>query len=255
MSSRQLQVDQLAVEVHSSRLELGQAAASAAAGHLREVVRRNGRARVVFACAPSQDEFLAALTAAPGIEWGRVTAFHMDEYVGLPASHAASFRSYLRRHVTARVALAAVHELAGDARVPADECRRYADLLRADPIDAVFLGIGENGHLAFNDPPVADFSDPVWVKAVELDDACRTQQVNDGCFPTFDAVPRMALTLTIPALMSARRLFAIVPGPRKARAVASALRGPVGHHCPASILRRQSHARLYLDLESARELN
>lgn len=253
MSPRHFQVDRLAVEVHATRTELGQAAAAAAGDHLREVLRGNRRARVVFACAPSQDEFLAALTTAPGIEWRRVTVFHMDEYVGLAATHPASFRSYLRRHVLDRVSPGEVHELGGDALEPLKECERYAGLLRSAPIDAVFLGIGENGHLAFNDPSVADFSDAAAVKPVELDDACRIQQVNDGCFPTLDAVPRLALTLTIPTLMAARRLICVVPGRRKAAAVASALRGPVGHDCPASILRAQSHATLFLDRESARE--
>ena len=183
------------MEIHRNRGELGRAAGRAAASQLRDVLARQSGARMVFACAPSQDEFLATLTAEPAIAWPRVTAFHMDEYVGLPAGHSANFRQYLRTHVTARVRPGVVHELAGDAPDVSAECLRYGDLLAEAPIDMVFLGIGENGHLAFNDPPVTDFCDPARVKIVELDAACREQQVNDGCFRSLAEVPRRALTL------------------------------------------------------------
>lgn len=241
----------LAVEIHGGRGEMGRAAGRAAASFLREVLARQPGARIIFACAPSQDEFLAALTAEPAIAWPRVTAFHMDEYVGLPASHPANFRHYLRTHLIARVPPGIVHELAGDAPDAPAECRRYGDLLAQAPIDAVFLGIGENGHLAFNDPPVADFRDPARVKVVELDAACREQQVHDGCFPSLAEVPRQALTLTIPTLVGAARMYCMVPGPRKAAAVAATLKGPVTTFCPASILRTHPAATLYLDRDSA----
>lgn len=241
----------LAVEIHGNRGELGRAAGKAAASYLREVLARQSSARVIFACAPSQDEFLATLTAEPAIAWSRVTAFHMDEYVGLPADHPANFRHYLRRHLTARVTPGVVHELAGDAPDASAECTSYGDLLAEAPIDVIFLGIGENGHLAFNDPPVADFRDPARVKIVELDAACREQQVNDGCFPSLAQVPRQALTLTIPTLVGAARMYCMVPGRRKAAAVTAALQGPVAEACPASILRTHPAATLFLDRDSA----
>ncbi len=242
--------DQLQVNIYRNRAEMGHAAAAAAASYLQKLLVRRKQARVIFACAPSQNEFLAELTRIPEIPWSRITAFHMDEYVGLSALHPASFRSYLRDHVTAQVTPKLVHELAGDAANPEAECARYSRLLAAEPIDAVFLGIGENGHLAFNDPPVADFQDPEKVKIVELDRACREQQVNDGCFSTLSDVPQHALTLTIPTLTAAKRMFCIVPGTRKAAAVEKTLYGKVTTKCPASILRNHGAATLFLDKDS-----
>lgn len=240
----------LAVHVHPDRMAMGRAAAHEAAEALGAALARQGAARLVLACAPSQDEMLAALAAAP-VDWSRVTVFHMDEYVGLDAVHPASFRRYLQEHFLAGVRPAAFHGIAGEAAAAAAECRRYAALLAAAPLDLVCLGIGENGHLAFNDPPVADFADPETVKRVDLDEACRRQQVNDGCFRTLAEVPRQALTLTIPALLGARRLVATVPGPRKAAAVRAALHGPVTPACPASILRTHPAAALHLDPAAA----
>lgn len=232
---------------------MGRAAAAAAANALNEAIAANGEARVILASAPSQNELLQHLLAAP-IDWSRVTIFHMDEYVGLGADHPASFRSYQQQHVLSRIKPRAFHGIRGEAPDAEAECRRYAALLAEAPIDVVCLGVGENGHLAFNDPPVADFADPVLVKVVELDEVCRQQQVNDGCFPTLDAVPRHAITLTIPALLGGRELFCVVPGPRKAAAVRATLRGSIDTSCPASILRRHPRARLYLDTASAAEL-
>ena len=175
----------------------------------------------------------------------------MDEYVGVGADHPAAFRHYQQEHVLSRVKPAQFHGIAGEAADALAECRRYSALLSAMPIDVVCLGIGENGHIAFNDPPVADFNDPHLAKVVELDQPCRQQQVNDGCFPSFNAVPKTAITLTVPALMSGRALFCAVPGPRKAQAVRDTLRGPVATTCPASILRQHDNATLYLDEASA----
>ncbi|MDB6127610.1 MAG: glucosamine-6-phosphate deaminase [Verrucomicrobia bacterium] len=248
---RSFRVGQLRVEVRRSRAEAGLAAATDAAEHLRGVLARQEEARVIFACAPSQDEFLDALTGETGIDWHRVTGFHMDEYVGLARSHPASFRNYLREHVTSRIPLGRVHELAGDAADVSAEASRYSALLAEAPIDLVCLGIGENGHIAFNDPPVADFADPLVVKKVELDLACREQQVNDGCFPRLGEVPAHALTLSIPALMSGQRLCCVVPGARKAAAVRSTLLGPISTACPASVLRTHPAATLYIDPDSA----
>jgi glucosamine-6-phosphate deaminase len=175
----------------------------------------------------------------------------MDEYLGIDAEHPASFRRFLREHVIRKVNPRTVHYVQGDAAEPLTECDRYTALLREQPVDVCCLGIGENGHLAFNDPPVADFRDPRTVKLVQLDEACRRQQVGEGAFPQLDAVPRYAYTLTIPALGAARRMICVVPERRKAGAVHAALRGPVSSACPASFLRQQPHCTLYLDYDSA----
>jgi glucosamine-6-phosphate deaminase len=208
----------------------------------------------MFASGNSQLDFLAALAEPAireGVEWSHVIAFHMDEYVGISADHPASFRQYMRDRVVTTLRPEAFHELAGDAPDPEAEAQRYAALLRAHPLDLCCLGIGENGHLAFNDPPVADFEDPVDVKVVDLDAACRHQQVGEGHFASVDHVPTRAITVTIPALLRARAVVAIVPEARKAEPVRRALEGPVTAACPASILRRCDHATLYLDRESA----
>lgn len=248
-------VDRLAIEVHATPAALGRAAARAALASLHEAIARQGEARVIFACAPSQDEFLAALVrpelSGAALDWNRVTAFHMDDYIGLQGDHPQSFRAYLRSHLLSRVKVGRFYPLeAEDADSPA-VCARYAHLLRAAPIDLICMGVGENGHIAFNDPPVADFDDSAWVKVVELDEACRRQQVHDGCFAEIGDVPRRALTLTIPVFRHARRLSIHVQGARKAAAIRAALRGPVTPACPASILRTHPHAILYLDREAA----
>jgi glucosamine-6-phosphate deaminase len=248
---KHLSADSLNVEIHPDRASMGAAAAKRAASILRRAISDKGFARVILASAPSQDEVLAALTAAPELDWSRVTIFHMDEYVGLTGEDPASFRKYQSRHVLSQVHPAAFHGIRGEAPDVFEECLRYARLLAEAPIDLVCMGIGENGHIAFNDPPVADFQDTMAVKVVDLDDACRRQQVNDGCFPDFDAVPRQAITLTCPTLMSARALVCVVPGPRKAAAVKATLHDPVTTACPATILRHHPSAVLYLDSASA----
>lgn len=230
---------------------MGRAAAQEVARRLRERAGRQGEVRVIFAAAPSQDTFLEALVAADGVPWDRIVAFHLDEYLGLPPDAGQRFGRYLRERIFDRVPLRAVHYLDPAADVRA-ACARYAALLEEAPLDVACLGIGENGHLAFNDPPVADFHDPETVKVVPLDEACRRQQVHDGCFRTLEDVPRRALTVTIPALMAARHCSVVVPGPTKAAAVEAALRGPVAPACPASILRRHPDADLYLDPAAAR---
>lgn len=255
---RLLRADRLAVEIHPDRAALGRAAGQAVATHLRALLAKQGGARVIFACAPSQDDFLAALIAASrsaelGFDWSRVTAFHMDDYVGFAADHPQSFRRYIRAHLLDHVAVGAFHPLPAE-RPPAVACAAYAALLAAAPIDLICLGIGENGHLAFNDPPVADFDDPALVKVVALDEACRRQQVNDGCFPTLTDVPTHALTLTLPVFREARRLSVHVPGPRKAAAVRATLRDPRSTACPATLLRDHPDATLYVDEAAAAEL-
>jgi glucosamine-6-phosphate deaminase len=251
MPARVFSRGRLEVVVSPDRAALGRAAAAAVADHLKRAVARDGRAAAIFASAPSQDELLGALRADGAIPWDRITAFHLDEYVGLPAGHPASFRRFLADRLFAHVPVRAFHGLAGDAADAEAECARYAALLREEQPGLVVLGIGENGHLAFIDPPVCDFSEPRDVRVVELDEACRRQQVHDGAFATLDAVPRTALSLSIPFLMRVPRAVAIVPGPAKRAAVKAALDGPVTCACPASVLRRHPDARLYLDVESA----
>ncbi len=255
-----LTAGRLAVEIHAARPELGRAAALAAAAYLHGVIGERGHARVIFACAPSQNEFLAellALSAQPGptlVDWSKVTAFHMDDYVGLTAAHPQSFRHYLQEHFLRHVRIGRFHPLPAELPDPAAVCRAYGALLDAQPIDLICMGIGENGHIAFNDPPVADFDDPQLVKLVELDDACRHQQVADGCFPTFADVPRHAFSLTVSVFRRARKLSIHVPGPRKADAVKATIEDRISTSCPASILRLHPDATLFVDAAAAGKL-
>jgi glucosamine-6-phosphate deaminase len=248
---RTLQIDALAVRIYARLEEMAVAAALAAGEYLRDTLARQGRAAAILASATSQEKFLEVLTGLTGLDWARITLFHMDEYLGISAEHPASFRRFLRERVEEKVKPEVFHYVRGDAPLPLDECARYSGLLQAQPIDLCCLGIGENGHVAFNDPPVADFQDRHRVKIVKLDQACRQQQVGEGAFPTLDAVPQYAFTLTVPALCSARKMICAVPEKRKAQAVKDALRGPVSTACPASILRQQPHCTLYLDCDSA----
>ncbi|MFP4978694.1 glucosamine-6-phosphate deaminase [Paenibacillus sp. CN-4] len=244
------QADNMPVQVYERRKEMGDAAAARVADNIRELQQDAGRVvRIVFAAAPSQNELYAGLAGEQGIDWSRVAAFHMDEYIGLAAEAPQRFGRYLTDRLFSRVQPGRV-ELLDGLGDPEQECRRYAELLNERPIDIVCLGIGENGHIAFNDPPVADFADPYPVKKVELDEACRRQQVNDGCFAEIGGVPTHALTLTVPALMAGRRLYAIVPGASKRAALHAALHGPVTTACPASILRTHPGITLFTDREA-----
>ena len=206
---------------------------------------------VIFAAAPSQNDVLKSLVEDKDIEWNRINAFHMDEYIGLDKSAPQGFGNFLRAHIFDRVPFKSVNCIDCSAKDPEAEAKRYAKILEENPTDVVVLGIGENGHIAFNDPPVADFNDKVLVKTVKLDEICRMQQVNDGCFAKIEDVPTHALTLTVPALVKAPHLFCIVPAPTKAWAVKETLTGAIDEHCPASVLRLQDDANLYLDLDSA----
>jgi glucosamine-6-phosphate deaminase len=229
---------------------LAAAAAVDAAALVRDAVAAKGQASVMFASGNSQLAFLDRLTADPAMPWARITGFHMDEYVGIGPDHPAGFARYMRDRIVARTDIATFHVIDGTA--PAEEeCIRYGALLATHPLDLCVLGIGENGHLAFNDPPVADFDDPFPVKVVELDDACRRQQVGEGHFPDVGAVPTTAITVTIPALLDAARLIVVAPDARKAAPVAAALAGPVTTACPASILQTVDHAVVYLEPASA----
>ena len=247
-------VDNLTVEIYPDKAALSQAAADFVAGHVRAAIAERGSSRVIFATGASQYDFLDALCAAPEIDWSLVTAFHLDEYVGIAADHPASFRRYLQERLFRRLPFAAVHLLTGDAPDPIAECRRYAALLTEAPIDIACVGIGENGHLAFNDPP-ADFYTTAVVHVVELDDACRRQQVGEGHFPDLAAVPPQALSMTVPAILDAKVISCVVPDARKAEAVACTLQGPIDPACPASALRTHPRCHLYLDRASAGELS
>ncbi len=246
-------VESLRVEVHDDRASAGRAAAVSRAIAQRQ--REHGRASVIFAAAPSQNEFLAGLVASKGIDWSDVFAFQTDEYFVMAANHPASFRRYLQEHLFRLVGLEAAQQrlIAGEqSERPLKTCLAYEEILLAEPADIVCAGIGENGHLAFNDPAVADFLDPVLVKIVRLDSVCRFQQIHDGCFTQIQDVPAHAYTLTIPALLRAPLVSVVVPGPRKANAVLTTLHAPISEACPATVLRRHPGATLYLDRDSAR---
>ncbi|WP_309120025.1 glucosamine-6-phosphate deaminase [Paenibacillus sp.] len=246
---KQRLVDRLKVRVYANRKELGTAAGLAVAERMRDLLAKQPGVRMIFAAAPSQNEFLETLVAQDGIDWSRVTAFHMDDYIGLAPDAPQRFSRFLQDRLFDLVRPGVVHLIDVSSEIDA-ECERYGRLLSEAPIDIVCLGIGENGHIAFNDPPVADFDDPLLIKPVELDDACRTQQVNDGCFETFDAVPTHALTLTIPLMMSGAHLFCMVPGPTKRNAVTETLNGPISAACPATVLRRHPDCTLFVDAEA-----
>ena len=238
------------IRVFDTKRELGQAAAERAAAAIAEAMARSGEARVIAATGASQFEFLDALTAARGIDWGRVDMFHLDEYVGLPDTHPASFRRYLRERIVEKVKPRVFHFLAGDAQDPAAECRRVGALLARAPIDAAFVGIGENGHLAFNDPP-ADFETEEPYLVVELDDACRRQQLGEGWFAGLADVPRRAISMSIRQILKAREILCIVPDARKAKAVRDCLEGEVTPVHPSSILQTHPATTVYLDRDSA----
>lgn len=248
-----LKKDKLYIKIYDSRTEMGNEAAYAIADKIKMVLNCQDYCRIIFAAAPSQNEVLTALTLDKSIDWMRVHAFHMDEYIGLPSDAPQGFANFLRKALFTKVLLGKTECIDCTAE-PQGEAERYSKLLATKPIDIVVMGIGENGHIAFNDPHVADFSDPLLVKIVSLDEICRMQQVHDGCFASIGDVPKTALTLTIPALMSTKSVFCIVPAKTKANAVYTSLNGPIDESCPASILRQHPNAVMYLDADSARML-
>jgi glucosamine-6-phosphate deaminase len=254
MSSKPIyeaRVEQLPVSVYETNQAMGVAAARAAAEVLVRAVNEKGVANIILAAANSQLTFLAALCQDKSIPWDKVNAFHMDEYIGIDAMHPASFPLFLRRNLMDHVRVKAFYTLSGQAKHIEMMMGEYAQLLREYPADVCALGYGENGHLAFNDPPFADFGDPLSVKVVRLAEMSRRQQVGEGHFRTLNDVPTHAVTLTIPALLAAKHVLAIVPETRKANAVKRALTGPIDEECPGSILRRVPHAHLFLDHDSA----
>ncbi len=250
---RQISKEKLKVQIYSGRPELGIAAADTFAETVRELLENKEYVNIIFASAPSQNEFLAELLKRD-IAWDRINAFHMDEYVGLDADAPQGFGNFLKDRLFSKVQCREVHYLNGNARDTAEECKRYSDLLIKYPTDIVCLGIGENTHLAFNDPHVADFNDPEIVKVVDLDHACRSQQVNDGCFAQIDDVPALALTITIPALFKSNYAYAIVPGKFKADAIYHTLNSEISEQYPSTILRKHDNAILFIDEDSASKL-
>ncbi|NMB80814.1 MAG: glucosamine-6-phosphate deaminase [Ignavibacteria bacterium] len=244
-------VDRLNVIISNDRDELGRMAAKNISNLISNLLEIQDEVRMIFAAAPSQNEFLKEIVSIKKIDWSRITAFHMDEYIGLPKNSPQLFSKYLDENIFSKVNFKQVHLINSQSENIETECLRYEKLLKEKPIDLVCMGIGENGHIAFNDPPVADFNDKKFVKVVKLDDACKQQQVNDGCFNSINEVPPHAVTLTVPALMSGNLLSIMVTGKRKARAVKNTLRGEITTDCPASILRTHPNAFLYLDEDSS----
>lgn len=244
-------VGRLAVAVYDTRAQMGEAAAQLGVARAKEVIARRGEVNIVFAAAPSQFELYEALLASD-LDFSRVRAFHMDEYIGLPDDAPQRFGNLLQSRLFSRAPFGRVHLIGGAGDSTQARCTAYAGLLAQYPPDIVFHGIGENGHLAFNDPPVAMFDDPQQVKVVAMDLTCRTQQVHDGCFPTLDAVPKQAITLTIPQLtLPDTYIVVTVPGPTKTEAVRCMLTEPIATACPASCLRRHPQATLVLDRAAA----
>ncbi len=248
------QYDQLPVTIYNSNEEMGQAAALDAHETINKAIAENGQANIILATGNSQLTFLEALRHLEGIDWSKVNVFHMDEYLGIDPNHPASFPLFLRKHFLDFVNVRTFYPVPNNPKDIEQACREYEALLRAHPADMVALGWGENGHLAFNDPPYALFDDPVWVKVIKLAEASRRQQVGEGHFNSLEEVPTHAITLTIPALLAAKTVLCIVPEARKAEAVRACLKEPISEDRPGSILRRVDHAQLYLDQDSAAKL-
>lgn len=247
--------DKLLVKSYMNRNDMGKNAALDVSLKIQELLTKKKEINIVFAAAPSQNEFLEALITDAKIEWNRINAFHMDEYIGLNGNPLQKFGVFLHTRIFGKVNFKSVNYIDGESSDLITETERYTRLLLRHPIDIVCLGIGENGHIAFNDPHVADFNDKKLVKHVMLDLECRIQQVNDGCFQCLNDVPEQAITLTIPMLLSATYMFCIVPGKTKARAVKNTIYDPVSEACPATILRNKENAILYLDADSSSQIN
>jgi glucosamine-6-phosphate deaminase len=241
------------LRVFEERNSLGQAAAEQAAAAIQKAIRENGKARIIGASAASQFEFLEALTTTPGIDWASVELFHLDEYIGLPMTHPASFCRFLQDRLISKTGIAQYHLLDGEGD-PQEVIRRTNEAISASPVDLAFVGIGENGHLAFNDPP-ADFETEEPFIVVNLDEACRRQQVGEGWFPNLETVPTRAISMSVRQVLKSQEILAIVPGPKKAHAIKACFEGSISPNTPSSILRTHLNATIYLDRESAALLN
>jgi glucosamine-6-phosphate deaminase len=241
---------QLQVAIYGDPNEMGEAAADFVKSKLNGAIQQRGEANLILATGASQFSFLKALEQKV-VDWTKITVFHLDEYKGISDQHPASFRKYLKERILDAVAPKKIYFLNGDAPDLEKEMKDYSKVLEQHPIDIACIGIGENGHIAFNDPPVADFNDPKLVKLVSLDEDCRNQQLGEGWFPTLDDVPKQALTLTIPAIMRCKTISCVVPDERKAAAIHNTLYGEIGTKCPATILRTHADTSLFLDTNSA----
>jgi glucosamine-6-phosphate deaminase len=250
MVQKTVETNRMTISRYPDKKALGRAAAADVASCILQLLERQETIRMLLASAPSQDDFLEALRGDDRIPWQRIICFHLDEYVGLGADAPQSFSRYLRDRLFHYREPAAFYAIDG-LNDPDAECRRYAELLSRHPIDIACIGIGENGHIAFNEPHVANFRDPLLVRRVTLEETSRQQQVNDGCFAVLEEVPREAITLTVPAILAASHIFCMVPGVRKSKAVREALYGPLTERCPASVLRTAKACSIYLDQESA----
>lgn len=252
---RELQAGKLKIQICDNRNSMGTQAASLAAANIRELLARKEEVNIIFAAAASQNEFLAALVEEKNIDWSRVNAFHMDEYIGLPAGAEQLFGVFLNERIFLKLPFKKVYYINGQAENPEAECERYGSLLQEHPVDITCMGIGENAHLAFNDPHVADFNDTRDVKVVDLDEACKIQQVREGCFTEVDRVPPIAFTLTIPALLRAASIYCMVPAAAKAEAVYHTINSEITERYPSTILRTHPNAILFLESESAARIN
>lgn len=250
---KEINKEQLKVKIFENKDKMGKAAAMAVAEKLDAAIAEKGFANLILATGASQFQFLEHLQKQ-NIDWKKITVFHLDEYKGMPVTHPASFRKYLKERILDKVQPKEVHYLNGDAPDAEAEVLRYENLLKGHPVDIACIGIGENGHIAFNDPPVADFNDPKRVKVVELDEGCRRQQLGEGWFPTLSDVPTHALSLTIPAIMACKAISCVVPDERKAEAVSNTLNAEISTACPATILRTHPNCILYLDTGAASKL-
>lgn len=249
-----LKIDKLKVVVYDEPISMGKAAADFVEGKLNDAIVQNGIANLILATGASQFSFLETFKER-NIDWQKINVFHLDEYKGISDQHPASFRKYLKERILDEVVPKKIYFLNGDAENLEEEMEKYSEALKAHLIDVACIGIGENGHIAFNDPPVADFSDSKFVKLVTLDDACRRQQLGEGWFPTFEDVPKEALTLTIPAIMGCQAISCVVPDTRKAQAVHDTLYNEINTACPATILRSHPDTRLFLDTKSASKIS
>jgi glucosamine-6-phosphate deaminase len=250
-AKQNFRIDDLWVNIYDSETKLAEDAAVIASEYLGDVVKQQGIARVLLATGNSQLKFLDALISLGTVDWSKITCFHLDEYLGISSEHPGSFRRYLREKVEKKVNPQKFHYIEGDTLEPLAECDRYSQLLQVKSIDLCLLGIGDNGHLAFNDPAVADFQDPHHVKLVKLDEINRQQQLNSGDFTSLENVPQYAFTVTIPMICAAKKIICLAPGKRKAKIIQEILQGSITPNCPASILRKTAQATLFLDTDSS----
>ncbi len=246
-----MRIDKMDVKIFETRDEMGKAAALDIKNCIAALLEKKAEINMIFAAAPSQNDVLHYLRNDKDIEWNRINAYHMDEYIGLDSNAPQCFSNFLKDAIFNHVPFKSVNLIDAGAKSSEAECLRYGKLLSENPADIVVMGIGENGHIAFNDPHVADFNDPEAVKPVKLDEMCRNQQVNDGCFKKLSDVPEYALTLTIPTLMAAEYHFCIVPAPTKANAVKRTVEGEISEECPATVLRTKENSILYCDADSS----